>query len=170
MADDYSTTRPRKHTRDTKFPWRDYISEWHSWRSMIQRCTNPKNRAYHLYGGRGITVCDRWRFSFAYFVADMGKRPLGTELDRYPNNDGNYEPGNCRWATSSQNSNNRRGNKIITFRGVSRTLAQWADHLQIDRRLIAHRLRMGWAIGRALSTKDHRTSIPHGHCAKSKWR
>jgi hypothetical protein len=74
---------------------------------MIARCTNPKNKSYRHYGARGITACDRWRNSFGAFLADMGPRPAGTSLDRI-NNDGNYEPGNCRWATASAQNANRR--------------------------------------------------------------
>jgi len=81
-----------------------------SWTNMKQRCTNPKNRKYHLYGARGITVCERWMNSFETFLADMGDRPEGKTLDRFPNNDGNYEPGNCRWATPSEQTANSRPN------------------------------------------------------------
>jgi hypothetical protein len=83
--------------------------EYRSWRSMITRCSNPRYHAWHRYGGRGIEVCQRWRASFLHFVADMGRRPPGTSLDRFPDPDGNYEPGNCRWATRAQQRQNRGG-------------------------------------------------------------
>jgi hypothetical protein len=79
---------------------------------MRMRCTNPNNDHYNDYGGRGITVCERWD-SFANFLADMGPRPDGKTLDRYPNPDGNYELSNCRWATRKEQQQNRRTNIFI---------------------------------------------------------
>ena len=82
--------------------------EYISWTNLVQRCTNPKNVSFNNYGGRGITVCERW-LKFENFLADMGRRPSAKHsLDRYPDNDGNYEPSNCRWATAKQQAHNSR--------------------------------------------------------------
>jgi hypothetical protein len=91
------------HTRENG------TAEYRSWKAMTQRCTNRRNPKWDRYGGRGITVCDRWR-QFENFFADMGTRPIGKTLDRYPDPDGNYEPCNCRWATPKEQQANRRLN------------------------------------------------------------
>lgn len=81
---------------------------------MIDRCYNPNNDWYHRYGGRGITVCDRWlgKHGFENFLADMGEKPPGMSIDRFPNGDGPYEPGNCRWATAKEQTANRKATKL----------------------------------------------------------
>jgi hypothetical protein len=86
--------------------------EYVAWMHMRARCLKSNHPSYHRYGGRGITICDRWD-NFANFVADMGPRPAGLEIDRI-NNDGNYEPGNCRWATRKQQMRNTSANRLIT--------------------------------------------------------
>ncbi len=83
------------------------------WGAMIQRCTNPKHPKWKDYGGRGIQVCERWRY-FVNFLADMGPMPKGKTIDRYPDNNGNYEPGNSRWATPKQQQQNRRVSKCAS--------------------------------------------------------
>lgn len=85
---------------------------YESWHSMMRRCNDPKRWQYKYYGGRGIKVCKRW-MKFSNFLADMGERPSGKTLDRYPNPDGNYSPKNCRWATQKQQMNNLSGTKVL---------------------------------------------------------
>lgn len=98
---------------------------YRSWYAMIARCTRPRNDKYKFYGGRGIKVCDRW-LEFKNFYADMGDRPEGMSLDRI-NNDGNYEPGNCRWATDKQQKRNRSSNRRLTAFGETKTVPEWGE-------------------------------------------
>lgn len=121
------------------------------WIGMRSRCNNPKAREYVNYGGRGIKVCDRWE-SFENFVADMGIRPEGYSIDRI-NNDGNYEPSNCRWATTTQQLNNRRVNRVLELNGERRTIGEWSAKLGIGWSTIRNRVdRYGWTIEKALTT------------------
>ncbi len=121
------------------------------WTNMKQRCTNPKNPAYHNYGGRGITVCDRWLHSFSAFLADMGRRPTKAhEIDRIDNESG-YAPYNCRWVTVKENCRNRRGNRIITVNGTSMVVTDWAIRSGINRKTIQTRLADGWPEERAVT-------------------
>lgn len=98
------------------------------WRSMRDRCLNPNAGKYPQYGGAGVAVCERWN-AFENFLADMGLRPVGTTLDRHPDREGNYEPGNCRLATPTQQNRNRRFNVLIDFRGEQVLLAEAAERL-----------------------------------------
>jgi len=118
---------------------------------MFQRCYNPNGTKYADYGGRGITVCDRW-LKFENFYADMGDRPEGMEIDRFPDNDGNYEPGNCRWATRPEQMRNTRANRMITFQGRTQCLTDWANEIGVGCSTICTRLARGWSLERALTT------------------
>jgi hypothetical protein len=97
------------------------------WCAMIARCENPNNKSYSSYGGRGIKICRRWRDSFQAFALDMGPRPSPKHLLDRKDNDGNYEPGNCRWATQKESSRNRRGRLLITAFGETKCATAWVD-------------------------------------------
>jgi hypothetical protein len=124
--------------------------EYRAWRSMKQRCFNPKCRSYRDYGARGITVCERW-LVFENFYADMGSRPADMSLER-DRNSGNYEPGNCRWATRTEQQRNTRQNKLLTYAGETHCTAEWALRTGIAHNTIYARLKRGWSHERALTT------------------
>lgn len=139
-----------------------YAAEYRAWQTMRLRCTDPTNAAYPNYGGRGIKVCARWLNSVEAFIADMGPKPSPKhELDRYPDNDGHYEPGNCRWATRSENDRNRRSNRLIEHDGETLPLVAWAERTGIRTDVIAKRLDAGWPVTEALSTPV-RPRAPNG--------
>lgn len=116
---------------------------WKSWNCMIRRCSDPKDTSYQFYGGKSILVCEKWK-SFEGFYEDMGDRPPRCSIDRI-NAKGNYEPSNCRWATSKEQANNTTKNFTITFRGDTKTIQQWSDTTGISRSKIQARIqRLGW--------------------------
>lgn len=118
---------------------------------MIDRCHNGRSKDCARYGGRGIVVCQRWRASFDAFLADMGRRPAAVlSIDRIDNDKG-YEPGNCRWATDSEQARNRRSNLLLTHRGETLPLIVWAQRTGIGRATIAHRVKAGWPVDEALT-------------------
>ena len=125
--------------------------EYKTWHRMISRCTNERDPSYARYGGRGITVCKRWLDSVEAFVEDMGKRPGGGySLDRIDNN-GNYEPENCRWANANEQTNNRSNTAHITLHGQRLPLTEWARKMGIDYRVVHSRIRRGWTAEAALT-------------------
>jgi len=130
--------------------------EYYIWMSMRMRCSNPKNKAYKNYGGRGITVCPRWLASFDNFYRDMGPKPDCKTLDR-KNNDSDYSPENCEWADWFQQHNNTRNNRPITFNGKTLNLGQWESQLGFTHGRIRYRLNSGWSVEKALTTKDGRS-------------
>lgn len=124
--------------------------EYLTWRSMKDRCENSTGTNKHRYVGRGITYCDRWK-RFENFFADMGKKPSPHHtLDRI-NNDGNYEPGNCRWATRTEQNNNRSTNRVIVVNGKSGTVAELSREYGVKSRIVYKRLWLGWTPEDALT-------------------
>ena len=122
------------------------------WRAMLERCYNRKNHNYPAYGGAGITVCERWRGSFHDFIADMGPRPTPKHtIDRWPNPWGNYEPGNCRWATVTEQNRNKRTNVYVDHEGERVLLVSLAAGLGLSRGMVYGRLKMGWSLEDALT-------------------
>lgn len=121
-----------------------------SWGNMIQRCTNPNEKQYKDYGGRGITVCKRW-MKFENFLEDMGERPKGHQIDRINNND-NYCKSNCRWATRKEQMRNKRNNRTILFNRKTQCVAAWAEEYGINDGTLRARLNNGWSIKKTLIT------------------
>jgi hypothetical protein len=122
---------------------------WYVWKSMRQRCTNPGTKYFNRYGGRGIKVCKRWD-NYASFLSDMGTAPSGLSLDRKDNN-GNYEPGNCRWATYAEQSRNNSRTRLLSFSGKTMCVVDWAHELGIKPNTLTKRLLDDWSIERALT-------------------
>ena len=123
------------------------------WGAMKQRCFNPLCKAYPNYGGRGITVCERWASSYANFLSDMGEPPTPKHsIDRI-NNDGNYEPENCRWATQKEQSRNSRNNRHVTIDGTTKVITDWSANSGVSRETILSRLGKGWSASNAVFCK-----------------
>lgn len=130
-----------------------------NWHSMIQRTTNPNVARYHIYGGRGIKVCDRWRNSFENFASDMGEPPTPQHsLDRI-NVNGNYEPGNVRWATKKEQGRNTRFNVVYEYRGKTACVVEHCEDAGISTVMVYKRLSRGWSIDDAMTLPP----VPTGH-------
>lgn len=131
-------------TKSGQFRYKDHLRTCLAWRHMKSRCHNPNHKQFSNYGGRGIKVCQRWRESFWNFLEDMGDCPPGLQIDRI-NNNGNYEPGNCRWATSEQQQRNKRTNRLFTVRGVDGCLTELANKFgAVSYQTVRQRLSKGW--------------------------
>ncbi len=141
----------------------DETPEYRVWKTMLSRCYNQNFPKYATYGARGITVCERWRYDFAAFLEDMGPRPSPRHsIDRI-DNDGNYEPGNCRWASLEEQANNRRNNTMLTHDGQTLTIAQWSRETGISYTALVQRIANGWTTEHALTQavqKKKRKNIP----------
>lgn len=137
------------------------------WHGMRQRVNNPKYALFKDYGGRGITVCERWS-KFANFLADMGERPEGMSLERIDNDQG-YSPENCKWASRIEQANNKRNSVFVDYNGERMTTAQWARKLGYEVHTVAWRLRQGWSVRDAITIKPSRnTPTSKGRDSRSK--
>lgn len=146
LKDEKLIERSTKHNqRHTKL--------YEVWKSMKQRCSNPNNKAYKNYGGRGIKVCDEWKndfFPFYQWSMQNGYKDTLT-IDRI-NVNGNYEPSNCRWVDRETQANNTRVNHYITFNNKTLTITQWARLMKVNKNLLYNRFKKGWSIEKALTT------------------
>lgn len=159
LESDLTRARNFKHgaaTRGVKSP--EYTARW----NMLSRCYNPASPHFDRYGGRGIGVCDRWRFGenlltgFDCFFADIGPRPdRNHSVDRYPDPDGNYEPGNVRWATQTQQVRNSTNATKIKLDGAPMSIADAAETAKVPYRLLQGRLRRGWNVDKSISVEKN---------------
>ena len=120
------------------------------WATMKSRCGRATAGSYQFYGARGIRVCRRW-LKFENFLADMGPRPAGCQLDRIDTN-GDYEPGNCRWVTARTNARNRRNTRHLTIDGITKSLKEWAEIYGLNFQTLVRRVQLGWDAVRAVTT------------------
>ena len=125
--------------------------EYGVWIGMRRRCLEKNHRDYRRYGGRGIKVCKRWLNSFENFLNDIGPRPSINHSIERKNNAGNYEPGNCVWATRKEQCSNRRSNRFLTIDSITRTIKQWSIETGIKRQTISFRLKNGWSPNQIIS-------------------
>lgn len=124
--------------------------EYRTWLAIKRRCLDKNDKRYHDYGGRGITICIDWTYSYENFLLSVGRAPTNNHsIDRIDVN-GNYEPGNVRWSTRIEQQNNMRSNVMITYMGETKTLAQWCRELGLKYGTVSTRISRGWAINKAL--------------------
>jgi len=137
----YGTAFYDKHDRCRRCPRPSTHPLWKTWFRIITRCYNPSYKKYHCYGGRGITVCERWRNSFDAFASDMGPKPTPKHTIERKNNNGNYEPENCCWATMKEQANNRRNTHHWNVNGVCKSIANWAKECGFSKQRMYQRLK-----------------------------
>ena len=127
--------------------------EYRSWQAMKRRCIDPKNANFKHYGGSGVSICEQWMDSFENFLADVGQKPsLAHTLDRFPNQYGNYEPGNVRWATRTEQSANMRKTQYVLFNGKLTAFCTAYKALGISKKTAQARIRLGWSPQEAIDT------------------
>jgi hypothetical protein len=133
--------------------------EYFAWNNMLMRCLLEDRKDAHRYKDHGVTVCERW-LSFANFFADMGRKPSPKhKIDRIDNN-GNYEPSNCRWATKQEQCRNRSTTRNLTFQGKTMCIREWSKVTGIKRQTIQQRLKNGWSVEDTLTKPAHHVSVP----------
>ena len=150
-----------KHCQNCKpGPWKHgkarsgkKTAEYNIWVAARDGCNNPNREDWYLYGGRGVKFAEVWD-DIEVFLRDLGPRPKGGSLDRFPDKDGNYEPGNCRWATSKEQARNKRNNRLLTYDSRTLTISQWAEEYKIlpSSILWARVYRLHWPLQKALTT------------------
>lgn len=155
----------KKYRQDNPDKIKQLYAEWveghpfHSiWRTMKARCYSPTNPKYKDYGARGIKICDRWLGDGGYtnFETDMGPRPTPKHSIERKSNDGNYEPGNCVWATPKAQQRNRRGNRMVTISGVTKCMAEWVEISGLNFKTLQKRVDNGWPEEELLIPADQR--------------
>jgi len=135
--------------------------EYTAWVTMKDRCLDPTSKSFPYYGGRGITICLEWLQNYSAFLSYVGRRPSSDhQIDRI-NNNGNYEPGNVRWATRKEQCRNRRSSHVVTAFGTTATIAEWAEKTGKKAKLISQRIGLGWEPERALTAKSRRNDGYH---------
>lgn len=155
LVADTNSVVNRRHGMDNSPTYR-------AWHAMKTRCTNPNTAYYENYGGRGITFCEKWK-RFEGFLEDMGVRPEGTSLDRFPDVNGNYCKENCRWGTSKEQARNKRTTIYLEINGVKRCVAEWAEITGLSKGRIRSRMLYGWP-------NEHLFDPPGSQGKKSKFQ
>lgn len=151
-------------------------STYKVWSGMKARCLSPSDKSFSQYGGRGITVCERW-LTFENFLADMGEHPAGMSIER-KDNLGNYEPDNCKWATVTEQNRNKRTSVFIEHNGERRTISHWSEILGVPRSVLRYYIRAGLSIDYAFARCEevrqrrergerHRGKAFHDHSSAS---
>ena len=139
-----------------------YSRTYNIWKSIKHRCFNENCEFYRIYGARGITICDKWKDSFESFYADMGECPPEFSIERI-NNDGNYEPSNCKWASAFEQSRNKSTNVYIEYNGERKIIADWSLSTGLGRDVITSRIKRNWTIEDALTIKAERKNRKHSY-------
>ena len=151
-----------QHSRSRLKDGRSLHPLYGTWFQMLSRCEKPNYNHYDRYGGRGIIVCKEWHdfWKFVEWSDSVGGRPKGFTLDRI-NNDGNYEPSNCRWADWRTQTTNKSSNVFLEYNGISKTMIEWCEELNIHPHTLQNRIQRGWSIERALSEKPTKNGLRH---------